>query len=48
MPIMVHSLGETLDYSLPLSGLSEGIYTVSWRATSQGRGYQGNYSFTVK
>jgi methionine-rich copper-binding protein CopC len=48
MPMMVHSLGETSDYSLPLSGLSEGIYTVSWRATSQGRGYQGSYSFTVK
>lgn len=48
MPMMVHSLGETSNYSLPLPGLSEGIYTVSWRATSHDRGYRGSFSFTVK
>jgi methionine-rich copper-binding protein CopC len=48
MPMMIHSLGEASNYSLPLSGLSAGNYTVAWRATAQGREYRGSYSFTVK
>ena len=48
MPTMVHAVGEITDYSIPLSGLGPGSYTVNWRATSGGRGYRGSYSFTVK
>ena len=48
MPMMVHSAGEVRDYSIPLSGLGAGAYTVDWRATAQGRDYSGSFSFTVR
>jgi methionine-rich copper-binding protein CopC len=48
MPMMVHAVGEVADYSLPLSGIEAGIYTVSWRATAQGREQRGSYQFTVR
>lgn len=48
MPMMVHAVGETADYSLPLSGLGPGGYTVNWKATSGGRAYQGSFAFTVR
>jgi methionine-rich copper-binding protein CopC len=47
MPMMVHSAGEMRDYSIPVSGLAAGPYTVDWRATAHGRGYRGKFSFTV-
>jgi methionine-rich copper-binding protein CopC len=47
MPMMVHSVGEVRDYSIPLSGLAAGPYTVDWRATAHGREYRGRFSFTV-
>jgi methionine-rich copper-binding protein CopC len=47
MPMMVHAVGEVADYSLPLSGLGPGSYTVNWRATAQGREYRGSYRFSV-
>lgn len=48
MPIMVHAVGEVADYSIPLSGLGPGGYTVNWRATAQGRAYTGSLTFTVR
>jgi methionine-rich copper-binding protein CopC len=48
MPTMVHAVGEVADYSIPLSGLGPGVYTVSWRATAQGEVYRGTFGFTVK
>ena len=39
MPMMVHSVAEVRDYSIPLSGLAAGAYTVNWRATARGREY---------
>jgi len=48
MPTMVHAVGEVADYSIPLSGLGPGSYTVSWKATSGGRNHEGTFAFTVK
>jgi methionine-rich copper-binding protein CopC len=48
MPMMVHSVGEVADYSIPLPGLGPGSYTVNWRATAQAKAYQGSVPFTVK
>jgi len=48
MPMMVHSVAEVQDYSIPLSGLSAGAYIVNWRATARGREYRGSFSFTVR
>jgi methionine-rich copper-binding protein CopC len=48
MPMMVHSVGEVGDYSLPLSGLRAGSYVVNWRATARGRGYRGSLQFNVR
>jgi methionine-rich copper-binding protein CopC len=48
MPMMVTSVGEARDYSLPVHGLGPGSYTVSWRATTQGREYRGTFQFTVR
>jgi methionine-rich copper-binding protein CopC len=48
MPMMVHAVGEVPDYSLPLSGVGPGAYTVSWRATARGHEYRGSFGFTVK
>jgi len=46
--MMIHSVGETADYSIPLPELGPGSYTVKWRATTQGKAYQGSVPFTVK
>jgi methionine-rich copper-binding protein CopC len=48
MPMMVTAVGEVEHYSLPLSGLGTGSFTVAWRATAQGRGYQGSFAFAVR
>lgn len=48
MPMMVHAAGELSYYSVPLSGLGPGAYTVSWRATAHGREYRGAFGFIVK
>lgn len=48
MPMMVSAVGEVADYSLPLSGIGTGTYTVSWRATAQGREYRGSFQFAVR
>jgi methionine-rich copper-binding protein CopC len=48
MPIMVHAVGEVGYYSLPLSGLGPGPYTVDWKASAAGQSHAGSFSFTVK
>ena len=48
MPMMVHAVGEVADYSLPLSGLGSGTYTVAWKAFSRGQEARGTFAFTVK
>ena len=48
MPTMVHAVGEVSDYSIPLSGLGPGGYTVNWRATAHGHEHRGSFSFTVR
>jgi methionine-rich copper-binding protein CopC len=48
MPTMIHAAGEVADYSIPLSGLGPGAYSVTWRATSTGREHRGSFVFTVK
>jgi methionine-rich copper-binding protein CopC len=48
LPTMIHAVGEVADYSIPLSGLGPGVYTVSWRATAKGREYRGSFGFTAK
>jgi methionine-rich copper-binding protein CopC len=48
MPMMVHSAGETTDYSLPLSGLEPGAYRVDWRARIGSRQYGGSFEFSVR
>jgi methionine-rich copper-binding protein CopC len=47
MPMMVHAVGESADYSLPLSGVESGSYRVDWRATVRGREYRGSFEFSV-
>jgi len=48
MPMMVTSVGEVSDYSLPLSDLGPGSYTVNWKATAAGKNYQGDFGFNVR
>ena len=48
MPMMVTAVGEVPSYTLPLSGLGAGSYTVNWRATVKGRAHQGSFGFTVR
>jgi methionine-rich copper-binding protein CopC len=48
MPMMVHAIGEVAHYSLPLSGVTPGLYTVNWRATALGTEHRGSFSFTVR
>lgn len=48
MPIMVTAVGEVEHYELPLSADTPGAYEVAWRATRQGREYQGSFGFTVR
>jgi methionine-rich copper-binding protein CopC len=47
MPMMVHAVGEAPSYSIPVSGLGPGTYTVDWRASVQGQSHQGRFPFTV-
>lgn len=48
MPVMITPAGETTDYSVPVSILDTGAYTVDWRATSAGRDYRGSFSFKAR
>jgi len=48
MPMMVTAVGEVPSYTLPLSGLVAGAYTVTWRASVQGQAHQGSFGFTVR
>lgn len=48
MPIMVTAAGEQRRYSIPLSGLGPGSYTVSWRASAAGTEHRGTIPFTVR
>jgi hypothetical protein len=48
MPIMVTAVGETADYSVPVSGLGAGTYTAHWKAMIGARKYEGRFAFTVK
>ncbi len=46
--MMIHAVGETADYSIPLPGLGAGSYAVSWKATSGGKSASGSFSFFVR
>ena len=48
MPMMISPAGEAADYSLPLSGVGPGQYTVSWRATVGDTEKSGTFTFRVK
>ncbi|MGI8611347.1 MAG: copper resistance CopC family protein [Sphingomicrobium sp.] len=48
MPMMVTAVGEVGSYSIPLSGLEAGAYTVNWRATAVGTSHRGSFGFTVR
>lgn len=48
MPMMVSAVGEVEHYSLPLSGLGAGSYTVAWKAGASGVDYRGSLGFEVK
>lgn len=48
MPMMVTATGENAHYSLPLSGLGPGSYTVDWRASAGAREDRGTFAFTVR
>lgn len=47
IPTMITSVEPTSYYSVPLPGLSEGVYTVSWRATAGGESYGGTFRFAI-
>ena len=46
--MMLHPVGEIGEYSLPLSGLGPGNYSVTWKAMSGGRADSGSFGFTVR
>ena len=48
MPMMVTAVGESAHYTLPVSGLGPGSYTVDYRATAGGREDRGSFAFTVR
>jgi methionine-rich copper-binding protein CopC len=48
MPMMVTAVGEVARYSIPLSGLGPGSYTVDWQATVAGTPHRGSFRFTVR
>lgn len=48
MPMMVTAVGEVERYSLPLSGLGQGRYSVDWRASARGVDYRGSFGFEVR
>lgn len=48
MPMMVSSAGATRRYELPLEPLTEGAYTVRWRAVDErGTSHEGSIAFQV-
>ncbi len=47
-PMMITAVGETADYSVPLSGLGPGAYRANWKATAAGVAYSGVIVFTVR
>ena len=48
MPMMVTAAGEVSAYSIPVSDLGPGAYTVQWRARAGGTPHQGTIRFTVR
>lgn len=48
MATMVTAVGEAEHYSVPVSGLGSGRYTVAWRATARGTDYNGSFDFQVR
>lgn len=46
-PMMITAPAETMEYQVPLSGLTSGKYRVNWRASASGRPYDGVVNFTV-
>jgi methionine-rich copper-binding protein CopC len=48
MPMMVTAAGEVSSYSIPVSDLETGAYTVQWRASAGGTPHQGTIRFTVR
>ncbi len=48
MAMMVRAVGEAEHYSLPLSGVAPGQYTVAWKATARGVDYNGSFRFEVR
>lgn len=48
MPMMVTAVGETEHYSLPLSSLGAGRYSVDWKAKARGIDHRGSFAFDVK
>lgn len=48
MPMMVTAVGEVGHYSLPLSGLEAGRYSVNWRASVGASEYRGSFAFAVR
>lgn len=48
MPMMVNAVGEVEHYSLPLSDLGSGRYTVDWRASARGVDHRGSFGFEVR
>lgn len=48
MPMMVNAVSEVEHYSLPLSGLGQGRYTVGWRASARGVDHRGSFGFDVR
>lgn len=48
MPMMVTAVGEVEHYSLPLSDVDPGAYTVAWKASARGVDYRGSFGFQVR
>lgn len=48
MPTMITAVGEVPRYSVPLSGLGPGDYTVSWSATVNAQAHEGSFGFRVR
>jgi methionine-rich copper-binding protein CopC len=48
MPTMITPAAEQAHYSVPLSGLERGKYSVNWRATVAQQEHKGRFSFSVR
>jgi methionine-rich copper-binding protein CopC len=48
MPTMITPVEPAQHYRVPLSGLSQGAYTIRWRAVAEGRSHEGEFSFEVR